>query len=168
MAIDWIALRADYESGIVSADKLAKKYGCKAQTIDRRAIKEGWSEQVNLTGKQEIKDKEKKKSSKKKTDKTNVLSRSSRSADSKRILGEHRRLWQSVKGTLVEGMAEGDEKRLKVAKIAGDGLLNIVKGERQAWGITDEDTGVSAEELLGAVKEMERATLSSGTGKTMY
>ena len=162
MAIEWTALRADYESGMVDVDGLAKKYGCKAQTIDRRAIKEGWSERLDP----QVKAKPKARS-KKKVKKVKSSSVRSRTEESQRILGEHRRLWQSVKGTLVEGMAESDEKRLKVAKIAGDGLLNIVKGERQAWGITDGDTGVSAEELLGAVKEMERATVSRGAGTAL-
>lgn len=162
MAIEWTALKADYESGRVTVDELAKKYGCKAQTIDRRAVKEGWSELLDSAVKVKSKARPKKK-----IKKARALPKRSRAEESQRILGEHRRLWQSVKGTLVEGMAEGDEKRLKVAKIAGDGLLNIVKGERQAWGITEDSTGASAEELLGAVKEMEEATAPLGTDSAL-
>ncbi|MCK4846090.1 MAG: hypothetical protein KAS88_00350 [Deltaproteobacteria bacterium] len=156
MAIEWGKLRTEYESDIVSVDELSKKYGCKAQTIERRAKKYGWVKRVRGETPSGLKQEGKERR------RVSPLPSRSKPKESTRILGEHRRLWQSVKGTLVEGIAEGDEKRLKVAKIAGDGLLNIVKGERQAWGITEGSTDVSAEELLGVVKEMEEATVSRG------
>ena len=152
MAIEWIALRADYESGRVRIGELAKKYRCKTQTIDRRAAKEGWNKPASN---------EPEEGSERQT-KIRPAALKPGVKSSKRILGEHRMLWASVKGTLVEGIAKSDEKRLKVAKIAGDGLLNIVKGERQAWGITEDDVGSTPEDILNAIKEIEEATASCG------
>ena len=41
--INWIAVRAEYESGGISLRQLAEKKGISRSTIERRSSKEGWA-----------------------------------------------------------------------------------------------------------------------------
>ncbi len=79
------------------------------------------------------------------------------------VLREHRRLWQEVKKRLSAGLNRGDEKELKLAKIAGDVLLSVIKGEKEVWKIDPKEDSITEEELYEATKQMEHLTVSSGT-----
>lgn len=88
-------------------------------------------------------------------------------AGSGKLTDEHRSLWSTVKKRFSEGLEKGDEKELKLVKIAGDALLDIVKGEKEAWGLTGDDSGKSREEIYGVAAEMEIVTVSSAAGKAV-
>ncbi|GMR04639.1 MAG: hypothetical protein BMS9Abin23_0541 [Thermodesulfobacteriota bacterium] len=87
------------------------------------------------------------------------------------ITEEHRRLWKVVKKKLKKGLRTRDLKlaldELKVAKMAGEVLSNMVRGERLAWGIDD----CGSEKLIDDTEEIAEAmasvTIPSGTDKTL-
>ncbi len=134
MAIDWKGVRDDFERGEVGFETLAAGYGCKAQTVRRRAAREGWVEAGQGADRAELK--------------------------REGITGEHRLLWSTVKTRLRTGLERSDMDELKIAKIAGDGLLNIMKGETQAWGLTEDDIKTNRAEVLGITREMAELTVS--------
>jgi len=134
VAIDWKKVREDFEQGIKGFDVLGAGYGCKAQTIRRRAAREGWGEVDQSAAKAELK--------------------------REGITGEHRLLWSTVKSKLSAGLESSDMEELKIAKIAGDGLLNIMKGETQAWGLTEDDVKTDQAEVFGITREMAELTVS--------
>ena len=78
------------------------------------------------------------------------------------LVKEHLRLWQEVKKRLSAGLNRGDEKELKIAKMAGDVLLSVIKGEREVWQIEPAKEGLTEKELYEVTKKMEQITLSSG------
>ncbi|MBI5599194.1 MAG: hypothetical protein HY890_05585 [Deltaproteobacteria bacterium] len=86
---------------------------------------------------------------------------------SARVLDEHRSLWKSVKKKLVRGLKESDEKELKLAKLAGDTLMDVVKGERQAWGINDDELDAACGAADGIAAEMERLTVPPPADKAL-
>ena len=141
MAIDWKRVRKDFERGEVGFETLAAGYGCKAQTIRRRAAKEGWGAAGQSAAKAELK--------------------------REGITGEHRLLWSRVKSKLSAGLESSDMEALKIAKIAGDGLLNITKGETQAWGLTEDDVKTEQAEVLGITREMAELTISPRAEETL-
>ncbi|VAW37826.1 hypothetical protein MNBD_DELTA02-738 [hydrothermal vent metagenome] len=134
MAIDWKGLRGDFERGEAGFETLAAGYGCKAQTIRRRAAREGWVGSGQGAARAELK--------------------------REGITGEHRLLWSTVKTRLRAGLERSDIDELKIAKMAGDGLLNIMKGETQAWGLTEDDVKTDCQEVLGITREMAELTVS--------
>ncbi|HLE09344.1 MAG TPA: hypothetical protein VI914_06925 [Thermodesulfobacteriota bacterium] len=142
VAIDWKRVRADYEEKDLSFRELAAVYGHKEGLIKKRAKKEGWKKRAG---------KRKKK----------------RGAHPGNLIEEHRNLWGSVKRKLTDGLEKSDEKELKIAKLAGDVLMDIVKGEREAWGIIDNDFSACEEDILSITRQMERATVPSGAEKAL-
>lgn len=90
---------------------------------------------------------------------------------------DHRRLWRRVKARLKSVLKCSDLKKgleeLKVAKEAGAVLANVVKGERQAWGL-DELSSVENGEKAGKeglaaddddiAAQMESLTVPAGAG----
>lgn len=142
MAIDWKGVRADYERRGISFEELSKTYCLSPETIRKKAGKEGWK--VCPRGKKR----------KKKAGPGNLIS-------------EHRRLWGDVKKKLSDGLKRGDEKELKLARLAGDALLDIVKGEKEAWGINEDDVDGYGDEIHETVRQMERLTVPSPAGKAL-
>ncbi len=139
MGIDWQKVREDFERGDISIRGLAKRYGCHESTVRRRAKKEGW----------------------RRRDGTSMKGGSEEKPEN--LLHEHRRLWKGVKKKLIKGLEESDHDELRIAKTACEVLSNVVKGERQAWGLEeycDRELLDDAEEIT---KEMVRSTVPPGT-----
>ena len=65
-----------------------------------------------------------------------------------------------------EGLEKNDEGELKIAKLAAYALVDVVKGERQAWGLTDNEVHVGDEEIQAFVEEMDKVISSTGARKT--
>ena len=141
MAIDWKGLRGDFERGGVGVDTLAAGYGCKAQTIKRRAAQDGWTKAGQSTAKAELK--------------------------REGITGEHRLLWFLIKRKLRDALEKSDLDELKIVKIAGDGVLNLQKGETQAWGLTVDDVKTDQQEVIGITQEMAELTVSPRAEETL-
>lgn len=154
MAIDWTGVKKDFkEEG--SFKKLAKKYGCSPDSIRKKAKKENWGKtEADIHGIKE------------KTD-----------FKAEDVIDDHRTLWKGVKKRLVKGLENTDAKlgleELKVAKIAGEVLSNVIKGERLAWGlepgadnikVNGADETDDAKEIAG---EMERVTVSQRADEAM-
>ncbi|MBI2412459.1 MAG: hypothetical protein HYV24_04540 [Deltaproteobacteria bacterium] len=140
MAIDWKAVRRGFEAG-ETAIRLAKAHGCHESTIRRRARKEGWvAEDPKGRDGEAIHDE---------------------------ILVDHRDLWKGVKKRLVRGLSNNDAKvgleELKVAKIAGEVLSSVIRGERMAWGL-EEGPGTT-DDAKDIAAEMARVTVQQGAGE---
>jgi len=75
------------------------------------------------------------------------------------ITGEHRLLWSIVKSKLRAG--------LEIVKLAGDGILNLQKGETQAWGLTEDDVKTDQQEVIGITQEMAELTVSPGAEEAL-
>ncbi len=116
-----------------SAEELAELYHCSARTIRDRIRREGWKRLEEVEG------------------------------GAGTLIKEHRRLWQEVKKRLSVGLNRGDEKELKIAKMAGDVLLSVIKGEKEVWNMDPADKGPTEEEIYAVTKEMESLTVSHGT-----
>ena len=149
MAIDWEGVRKDYLKGKISVRGLAGRYGCHPATIRKRAKKEGWTQ----VAKKDVP--EAKRGCKNQGDITCL----------------HRHLWKGVKKKLIRGLESRDLKtgleELKVAKVAGEVLTSVIKGERQAWGLDDNDGERLPEDAGEIVQEMASLTVPSGAGKAM-
>ena len=52
-------------------------------------------------------------------------------------------------------------------KISADALLDIMKGEREAWGLIDEESDECLGEAAAFVEEMERLTVPFGAGAAL-
>ncbi len=87
------------------------------------------------------------------------------------IKAEHRRLWEKVKKKLVAGICKRDLKKgleqLKVAKLAGDILSLVVRGQRQAWGLDALEGELSADDREEIIEEMASLTVPSRADKTL-
>lgn len=147
MATDWNSVKADFEAG-KNAGALARKYRQKAAVIKARAQKEGWKSPVDEAGK-------------------------ARTEDSQEMLAQdHRAMWGEIKksvkkvfsGELKEGLDE-----LKAAKTATEVLANIIKGERQAWGIDAREREESSPEwsAIDIAAQMASITAPSGTDEAL-
>ena len=151
MAIDWNEIRSEYEKGGQSAGRIAARHGIKADSIKRRAAKESWKK---ASPAQESKEPEANSSARRPRD----------------ITHEHRKLWKGVKKRLVSGLKSADLKtgleELKVAKVAGEVLSSVIKGEREAWGL-DEGSGERQESAGDIVAEMAALTVPHGTDETV-
>ncbi len=141
MAIDWQGVKKDFESGGIIKE-LSEKFRCSESVIRKRAKKEKWKKGAKRAAGRPEKEEA--------------------SCMPEEVLDDHRSLWKGVKKRLVKGLHSNDAKlgleELKVAKIAGEVLSNVIKGERQAWGLEilgNDD----AEEIA---KEMARSTLPEG------
>lgn len=152
VAIDWNEIRSEYEAAGRSAARLAVKHGIKADSIKRRAVKESWKK---TSPAQRSKEPEAKRSARRPRD----------------ISQEHKKLWKGVKKRLVSGLRSADLKtgleELKVAKVAGEVLSSVIKGEREAWGL-DEGSGERVADNTGdMLSEMAALTVPHGTDKTV-
>lgn len=137
MAIDWQGVRREFEEG-ATLKKLSEKFKCTESAIRKRRRKEEWAKASGESGKRALKPED--------------------------VIGDHRSLWTGVKKRLVRGLHNSDVKQgleeLKVAKMAGEVLSNVIKGERLAWGLEDKGEILNdTEEIAG---EMAQATVSSG------
>jgi len=81
------------------------------------------------------------------------------------IIAEHRRLWAKVNKKLVAGLCKRNLdkglEQLKVAKLAGDILSVIVKGQRQAWGIEAIEKEFHSDDTQEIIEEMASLTAPS-------
>ncbi len=116
-----------------SPEELAELYHCSIRTIRNRILREGWKR---------LREEE---------------------CGAGTLVKEHRRLWQEVKKRLSVGLNRGDEKELKIAKMAGDVLLSVIKGEKEVWDMDPADKGLTEEEIDAITKEMESLTVSHRT-----
>jgi len=121
---------------------LAEKYSCHPSTIGRRARKEGWRSIKEKAG-----------------PKVKPIFLLAERVEPEDIAVDHRDLWKGVRKRLVKGLKSNDLKQgmeeLKVAKVAGEVLTNVIKGERQAWGLKDE-----GEEIPDDTQEITREMAS--------
>lgn len=144
MAIDWKAVRKGFEAG-ETARRLAKAHGCNESTIRRRARKEGWERAQDPKGQDG-------------------------EPEHDEILVDHRDLWKGVKKRLVKGLSNNDAKigleELKVAKIAGEVLSSVIRGERMAWGL-EEGPGAT-DDAKEIAAEMARVTVQQGAGEAPF
>jgi hypothetical protein len=142
--IDWKGLRRDYEEDGLTAVELARRYGCDAGTIRKRARREGWSRGAH----------------------SGVMEGGGAKAGQDQM-EDNRSLWEGVKKRLVKGLESSDVKagleELKVAKMAGEVLTNVIKGERLALGLED----MAEDEADGVTAEMAEATAPSGTDEAV-
>ncbi len=142
MAIDWSAVKEDFREGKLSAEKLAKKYGCRETTLRRRAEKEGWAGGSGEKG-------------------DGAGAKAHAHAPETQDVLDDGSLWKGVRKRLVSGLHNNDAKlgleELKVAKMAGEVLSSVIKGERLALGLDSE--GDDQEEIA---REMARFTLPHG------
>lgn len=132
MAIDWDAVKKDFErGGGCEAERLAEKHGCKAATITRRAAREGWK-----------------------------AAHVCKSPDNHTLLDDGS-LWKGVRKRLISGLHNNDAKlsieELKVAKLAGEVLSSVIKGERMAFGEADDEDDAQA-----LARQMAQLTLPPG------
>lgn len=126
LAIDWEKIKKEYESGL-SVKALAKTHGVKEGAVKSRAAKGGWSKvTAKSAGKGDAKG-------------IRLVGVSEKSA--KEITATNRRLWNGVKKRLVRGLKSSDLKsglgELKLAKLAGEALASVIKGELEARKFED-------------------------------
>lgn len=83
---------------------------------------------------------------------------------------DHKSLWDGVKRRLASGLDNEDVRlgleELKVAKMAGEVLSSVIRGERLAWS-TEGEERVDHEGAGELASEMARATAPSGPGETL-
>lgn len=153
MGIDWEGIKRDYCDSGVSFSELSRRYKCGAGTIRKRAGREDWKKTAGKKGVERAPRSEEEDALTKPED----------------VLDEHRVLWRGVKRRLVKGLKTTDAKvgleELKVAKIAGEVLTNVIKGERQAWGLEENCEGRDDREDIAG--EMVCLTLPPGTEETV-
>ena len=156
--IDWQAVKRDYLSSIYSIKELAEKYGCYPETVKKYARRGYWPCWRSV----------------------NKSESSSSSVDlpidkTEAIMEEHRVLWDGVKKRLIGGLQSSDLKQsldeLKAAKVAGEVLNTVIKGEKEAWGLEEDgskkvpdEESISIEELT---RTMESFTVPSGADETL-
>lgn len=149
MGIDWKAVKEEFDSGSVTIIDLAKKYGLHRNTIGKRIKKEGWRKKDGLE------------------DEGSLLKAGRKQSA---LIDDHRVLWRGVKKRLVKGLQNNDAKlgleELKVAKIAGEVLSSVIKGERLAWGI-EQEACESLEDTEKIAAEMELATVPCGADEAV-
>ncbi|OGQ50713.1 MAG: hypothetical protein A3J24_08290 [Deltaproteobacteria bacterium RIFCSPLOWO2_02_FULL_53_8] len=176
MAIDWRGVKRGFELNASTPAELAKIYGCHASTIRRRAAKEGWKKAglitVDAVGAFETAPIDA--LTKAKAEGLREAEDGKQAVDSdappQTASSDHQILWQGVKKRLVRGLETRDVKagldELKVAKLAGEVLTSVIKGERLAMGLAGgEYDEVSVTD--GDTAEMEAATASCGTGEVV-
>ncbi|MBI5467890.1 MAG: hypothetical protein HY891_02050 [Deltaproteobacteria bacterium] len=149
MGIDWKAVKEEFGSGSVTIIELAKKYGLHRNTIGKRVKKEGWRKKDAFEGRD---------------------GQSTTARKPEDLFDDHRVLWKGVKKRLVKGLHNNDVKlgleELKVAKMAGEVLSSVIKGERLAWGIED-DASVNLDDTEKIAAEMDLATIPGGTDEAV-
>jgi len=83
------------------------------------------------------------------------------------VRDEHRKLWGRVKKRFSNNLDKSDKEEFKFLKISADVLLDIMKGEREAWGLIDEESDECLGEAASFAEEMERLTLPFGAGAAL-
>lgn len=147
MGIDWDGLKNDFESGQAPLIHLAKKYGCHADSIRRKARKGLWERKPG---------EESKKIPERRTD----------------ILPErHRSFWKGVERRLARGLKTKDVKlgleELKVAKMAGEVISSMIRSKRLELGL-EEAAAEKGEDEAGLITaEMAQATAASGADEAV-
>lgn len=174
MAIDWRCVKKGFETNASALTELAKVHGCKADTIRKKAAKEGWKK---IDGKETDSLKLREPAS----DGASVMkaamhdSKDGRAGsdcnDAPQIaFDDHQSLWHGVKKRLVRGLETSDVKagleELKVAKLAGEVLTSVIKGERLAHGLPVAEYD-DAQRIDGDTAQMEAATMSRGAGEAV-
>lgn len=151
MATDWRRIKKEYEAGARGIDSLAGLYGVQPAAISRRARKEKWKSPAV---------------------KGHAKAGRVRAAEKspEQMADAHRRLWKGVKKRLVKGLRANDLKlgleELKLAKMAGEALTSVIKGEREAWGFEEGSDG--APEGAGEIAaEMASLTVPSRAGEAV-
>lgn len=142
MGIDWEGLRGEFESCAAPMTALAEKYGCHADSIRRKAKKEGWERKPR--------------------------EQSDRTAERRfDLLPErHRSFWKGVEKRLARGLKTKDVKQgleeLKVAKMAGEVISSMIRSKRLELGLEEAaaEKGEYETDLVAA--EMAQATAPSG------
>jgi hypothetical protein len=156
--IDWQAVKRDYLSSKYSVKELAEKYGCYPETV-KKYIRRGYWPCCRSAYK---------------------LDGTSGGVDlpvdkAEDIREEYRVLWDSVKKRLIGGMQSSDLKQrlneLKAAKVAGDVLNTIIKGEKEAWGLEGDGSRKAPDEERIRIEEltrtMESITVPPGADETL-
>lgn len=147
MGIDWNGLRHEFESGQEALDQLAEKYGCHKDSIRRKARLKGWA--------------------RKHREQRNVI-------PEKRLdllPDRHRSYWKGVERRLARGLKTKDVKQgleeLKVAKMAGDVISNMIRSKRLELGLEEAavEKGENDADLIAA--EMARATAPCGADEAL-
>jgi len=140
VAIDWEGVRDDFEATEISVAGLAAKYRCAESSVRRKARKEGWRRPPSS--------------------KANGVSGHCHGP-----LGEDLTLWREVRKKLIKGLKNKDAKvgleEVKVAKMAGELIPNVIEGERHARGL-DGEASERCDETSEIVAEMERLTVPPG------
>ncbi|MBI5236005.1 MAG: hypothetical protein HY886_07140 [Deltaproteobacteria bacterium] len=153
MEIDWGSVKTEYEEGKETLERLVERYGTSDRTLRRRAAKGGWV-------------RKKVRRLRKKPDEPDHNAE----PEDMGLIQVHRTLWKDVKKRLKKGLKKKDVKsgldELKVAKMAGEVLTNVIKGERLAWGLSDDGGGQPCEADAIAV-EMDEVTASCGADEAV-
>jgi len=148
VAIDWKAVKEDFDSGPVTITELAKRHGLHRNTLGRKIKKEGWAKSERVADR--------------------AVSSEARRPES--LVDDHRVLWKGVKKRLVKGLNNNDIKlgleELKVAKMAGEVLSSVIKGERLAWGMEDLAC-VDLDDTEKIASEMEQVTVPIGADEVV-
>lgn len=133
MAINWNALKIDYNSQDYSLNELCEKYKCKIATLERKIEKECWT----------------------------IKQFDSELDSVEEVLDSHKQLWRIIrkKAELVSSKDTG-ELTLKDLKVEADIFSSVIKGERTAWGLDKEESkGEDKVDWLNVFKQMEETTV---------
>ncbi|GEM_PF-2954808 len=153
MGIDWNGLKSEFVSGGAPMTLLAKKYGCHADSIRRKAKKEGWEKKHGLkreSGEKQGVELEK---------------------STERLPERHSDFWKGVERRLARGLKTKDVKQgleeLKVAKMAGEVISSMIRGKRLELGLEEAaaEKGGDDGDLVAA--EMARVTATSGADEAL-
>jgi len=144
VAIDWDAIKKEFVQDGVAPEQIAERHGCKKATITRRAAREGWKPPL-------------------KAESLEAEASPVKAAPDNHHVLDDGSLWKGVRKRLVSGLHNNDAKlgleELKVAKLAGEVLSSVIKGERMAFGETDGE-----DDAQGLVRQMVQLTLPPGPG----
>ena len=151
MAIDWGAVKKEFEQDGHKAERIAEKHRCKATTVTKRAVKEGWKAGPASPAGQGP------------SLQASSATPADKGLDRHEVLDDGS-LWKGVRKRLVSGLHNNDAKlgleELRVAKLAGEVLSSVIKGERMAFGDTDDE-----DDAQGFVSKMAQLTLPPGAGE---
>lgn len=142
MKIDWKAVKRGYQGGM-GAPELAKRHGCSAETVRKKARKENWSRKE-------------------------LEKRAAGTDAGVDAAADHRTLLNGVRRRLVKGLENADLKlgleELRVAKTALEVLSDYRKEEELALGL---GSGREDEHCSALAAEMAEATAPSGADEAL-
>ncbi|MEE9542265.1 MAG: hypothetical protein V3V95_00595 [Thermodesulfobacteriota bacterium] len=153
-SIDWQLVEKDYLSSEYSVAELAGKYGCYPETIEKYVRRGYWPSCRSMykadgaSGGRDL------------------------SVDKPEgVMKEYRMLWDGVKKMLIGGLQSSDIEELKAAKVAAEVLNTVIKGEKGAWGLQEDELRKVPDEETIRIEEltrtMESITIPSGADETM-